>query len=373
MKGLFSEVYLRLLFCCSIITVLFNGCYNKNNYSPHTIVFDKFDRIINLSGQSIQIDIDILKPKRIITVDSFLIVSQSLSDSIFSIFKTPNLEHLFTFGKLGRGPDEFIGTWLTTSFTPVYSSDSRFAVANRGTNVNYYKLSDLMNHNITPYYVSKPPPGIQTFQAMACISDSLIIGMPAGGIGGKTFLFKYDNTINRFEHFKDFPIDFPNLSNDDRSNLFSCFLTVKNDNSKFAVVYGKFGKIEIYNLTSSYPTTINYKNFPDIFENMPGLETNSIRAPNNSHVFSWQVKSTDSYIYVQVFGCEYERISDGRDLKRSEIFEIHVFDWNGNPIALLKPDRFYETYAVDPKDKYLYTIHPDSASIIMRYNLDFER
>jgi hypothetical protein len=368
----FSEVYKLLLYGFCIVTLVIQGCQRKNNLGSEINEFQEFERKINLTGQVIHIDVDILKPQRMITVDSFLIIGEGRPDSIFTIFKTPNLEHLISFGNAGRGPDEFNGTWLTTSFTPVYSSDSRFAVANQSTNVNYYKISDLLNRNITPYYVSKPPPGIQTFQAMACISDSVIVGMPYGGMGGKTFLFKHDNTNNSLEHFKDYPIDFPNLSNDDRSNLFSCFLTVKKDNTKFALVYNNIGKIEIYNLTSNYPITIVYTNFPDIFENLDGLETNSLRVPRNSHVFSWQIKSSDSYIYVQVFGCEYEKISDGRGLRRSEIFDIHVFDWDGNSVALLKPDRFYEAYAIDPEDKYLYTIHPDSANSIMRYKLDFD-
>lgn len=361
-----------LLYWSFVISLVLTGCRGNANIDSDTIQLDGFKRITNLTGQEIHIDIDILKPKRMIVVDSFLIICEGRKDSIFTIFKTPNLEHLTSFGNSGRGPDEFIGTWLTTSFIPAFSNNSQFAVANHNTNVNYYSIPDLLNFNITPRYVSKPPPAIQSFQALACFSDSIIIGAPFGGLGGSTFLFKYDNRTNNLSLFKEYPIDFPNLSNDDRSNLFSCFLTVKRDNTKFALVYSNFGKIEIYTPPSNKPITIEYKNFPDIFENMVGFNINSARLSRNTHVFSWQIKSTNKYIYVQVFGCEYDKISTGAGLRRSEIFEIHVFDWAGNPVALLKPDRFYDAYAIDSEDNYLFTVNPDSANVIMRYTLDLK-
>jgi hypothetical protein len=237
--------------------------------------------------------------------------------------------------------------------------------------VNYYRIRNILHGDYAPYRIEKLPPDVQALQAIAFFSDTLIIGMPFAGVNGSMFLYKYRIANKEFGKFRDYPIDFPNLSNDDRSNLFACKLTVKRDNSKFALIYSDIGKIEIFKLPFNNPFTIIYTNYPDIFENKVGLTTESTRRTSGTHIFSWEATSTDRFIYAKIFANEYDKISDGRDLIRSVIHEIHVFDWDGNPIIKLKPDRFYSTFAVAPDDKYLYTIHPDSSNTIVRYKLDF--
>ena len=90
----------------------------------------------------------------------------------------------------------------------------------------------------------------------------------------------------------------------------------------------------------------------------------------NQLIFCWRVQATNKYIYARIYNDKYKNIVDGDGPLRSFIPETHIFDWSGNPVAAIKLNNFYDNFAVDLNDEYIYTVDSYTPNIIKRYDLN---
>ncbi|HPR31897.1 MAG TPA: BF3164 family lipoprotein [Prolixibacteraceae bacterium] len=297
-------------------------------------------------------------------VDSFLIIKQSQGVSLFSIFSLPDCKHICDFGKKGHGPGEFIYSF---DFCPLYCEKSGFVVSNKLISLNYYQIEDLINEKFMPYKVIYLPPKLNRFREITAIGDSLIFG---ASYGGNMEMFKFNNISNTLECFREFPDNYPEMSNEHKTNLYAYFLASKPDNTQFVRVYESQGKIEVFNLNSNKTIIIKYKNFPSLEENLH-LDNSSrdLRYFTNQKIFCWGIQATNKYIYLRVYNDNYTNIVGDDDLLRTFIPDIHVFDWNGNPIAKIKISEYFDYYCVDLNDDYIFTCDGYYSDIICRYRI----
>ena len=354
--------HLILLIC---ILCLF-ACENTKT-DNRDIIVEQLPSVKNLTSQSLTIPPILLRPVKTCIVDSILIVAQSRPDSIYSIFQLPDCKYLMSFGIKGRGPNEFYNSNPGFTLAAVYSDQASFAVNNMRNNIQYYRINDIMQNILTPYKIEEFPSEMDGFQTIGYFNDTIIIVAPWRL---KTLLLKYHSINKKIDHFKEYPnvYSFEDLM--DLRNQYTGLITVKQDNSKFALAYVNKGVIEIYNINDTIPITVSYKDFPSLEDNL-GLRKDSKGRTfsKDEMIFCWDICSTNRYIYAKIYNDKYVNISDGKGLLTSYIAEIHVFDWSGKLIARLKPDFFYSEFNIDTRDRYLYTIDENVENVIRRYDL----
>jgi hypothetical protein len=354
--------YLILLICILCLFACARTIPDNRN-----IIIEQLPNIKNLTSERLTIPPILLRPVKTCIVDSFLIVAQSRPDSIYSIFQLPDCKYLMSFGIKGRGPNEFLNSSHGFTLAPVYSDQGSFAVDNMRNNIQYYRINDIMQNYMTPYKIEELPSTMDGFQTIGYFYDTIIIAAPWRL---KMLLLKYHSINKKIDLFKGYPnvYSFDDLMS--LRNQYTGCITVKQDNSKFALAYGTKGIIEIYSINDTIPITISYKGFPSLEENL-GLRKDSKFSTfsKDEMIFCWGISSTNRYIYAKIYNDKYFNISDGKGLLRSYIAEIHVFDWSGKLVTRLKPDNFYTEFVVDKNDKYLYTIDENVENIVSRVDL----
>jgi WD40 repeat protein len=342
------------------------GCAIKSNKDDSFLV-DKFPLVETLIGTEIKVPPILLKPSNMCIVDSFLIVSQSRKDSLFTLFKLPDCEHILSFGMSGRGPNEFNLSMEYVTLGAVSGNSSMFAVGNMLTNIQYYRINDIIKRDIIPYKVAGLPSELSRFRAITYLGDSVIFGAP---YGGNIHICKYNTVTMKLESFRDYPEVFPFDDPEIIREPFGYTMAAKPDNTKIVLGYYFKGTIEIYDLQNGKSLTLSYKGFPSLKENT-GLNSTSKFMKHNPEelIFCRNIAATNKYIYVDVLNDHYSKIFNENGPKRSFISEIHVFDWSGNPIAKFRFVNFYRFFDIDKMDKYLYAIDDSIENVIKRYDL----
>ncbi|MCU0413399.1 MAG: TolB-like 6-bladed beta-propeller domain-containing protein [Ignavibacteriaceae bacterium] len=349
------------------ILIFVIGCTKATRLNENGVIIDTFPKEAFLEAIELKTPPILFKPSNMCIVDSFLVVTQSRRDTIFTIFKLPNCEYLLSFGNQGKGPNEFNLSMEFVTLGTVYGEYRSFAVGNLLTKIQYYKINDILNRVFKPYRIERLPPKLNRFRAITYISDSLIFGAP---YRGDMHLFEYNARTKVLKSFRDYPEKFPLRDPEFMREPFACFMATKPDNSKFVVAYYYKGIIEIYDLKNDKQIIISYRGFPSLRENT-GLNRTSkyLEFRPESLRFCERIFATNKYIYACIANEKYSTIYDADGLNRTFIREIHVFDWSGNPIIKYKLDKFYNYYVIDKIDNYLYTIDDSVENIIMRYDL----
>jgi hypothetical protein len=332
------------------------------------IEIGEINKVVYLKASEIYIPPVLLRPSSLCLIDSFMIVSQSRQDTLFSIFGLPECKLLKCFGIKGRGPNEFDLSFQNVTLGSVHSMVSTFAVGNHMNDIQYYKIDDILNNNFIPYKIEKLPPKLNGFQSIGYINDTIIIGAP---YGENMQLFKYSCNRKILSIFKEYPIKFPLMNNDNKRRVFGCYMAIDPDNSRIALSYSNIGCIDICDIRDNRKLTLSFKEFPSLTANL-GIDKNSKEwKPNLEQllIFSWDIEASERYIYVKIYNKHYSEISDSKTFKRDFVPELFIFDWSGKPVLRLRLDNFFTHYVPDRYDKYLYAIDDNFEGRIYRYDL----
>jgi hypothetical protein len=350
---------------CTLALIGLLGC--KHDAQSNLILISNIPATKTIEGTDLKIPPILLKPVSFEVVDSFLIVAQNRSDSIFSIFRLPECEYMLSFGMRGRGPDEFMTSFPNTSLSSINAGDGRFAVDNMMNNVQYYSIKDLIKKNYTPYKIEKLPTDLNGFQGIKYLVDTTMIIAP---YRGNMHLAKYSTLTNTLSLFKEYSKTFSFEDTERLRGVYGCYIDLRPNNKQFVITYSNCGIIEIFRIDDNLPLTISYEGFPSLEDNL-GLKQDSKTyiLDKNQMIFSWAIKATNKYIYALVFNTLYDNISDGKGLRRTYTPEIHVFNWSGKFIANLKLNKYFKYFDISMDDKYLYAIDNDIENLIRRYNL----
>lgn len=358
---------MKKIICIIILGVLLINCGKSDSTDKVDFFLVDFPKVVEMKSEKLQISDVLLKINRLHVIDSFLVIYQKRKDILFSVFDLHSLKHLYSFGSKGNGPNEF-NLAFSSTFKPVYGKGSVFAMGNKMNNVQYYKIKELLNNITTPYKIAKLPPKLNGFRAMAYIGDSIIYGSPYAGENIDLFRFNVDDKV--LNNYVEYPKDYPLIDSETKREVYGCYMTAKPDNTKFARTYSNMGKIEIFDIDNKSSFVISYEGFPSLKDNLQlNKSSKNVEHRGDQRVFSWAITSNDKYIYVKVFNDRYDKIADSEGYNESFVPEVHVFDWDGNPITKLKLENYFNYYDVDNEGKYLYTSSVFEEDIIRRYDL----
>lgn len=347
-------------FLYAIAIFLISSCnYAKRDYS----VVD-FPLPVELQSQNITLMGILSDPKEIIILDSVYIVKDSKSEFILHIFSLDSHEYMGGFIRRGRGPSEEI----------LIQSVSRAA-----HNSLFYKtLSGLTLAQFSPKTNS-----LESIMIYEVPVDALTVAYPLN----ETKVLGWNYTIHENEfllynpsdkQFSDFGNGFPypgkNLTLEEKHRLFSNKqMTIKPDKQKFATAYMSFPMIRVFNsIDGKLITEFNSPqthNFPYAMINRNATQDEIKELVENY----FTITSTDQYIYALYSGKTKNKLYP--DLFTPNFSppdfgnEIHVWDWEGNPVKKISLDQMIFSFDVCLKDSTILAISVNDPDKIMVFGI----
>jgi len=153
-----------------------------------------------------------------------------------------------------------------------------------------------------------------------------------------------------------------------KNMLFAKAITVKPSQSLFAAVYDKFPVLRIYSKDGSLEKEIWYKNKQDsphgLIQDNPSEQDLSIIMQNYR-----KIKSTNNYIYALYIGKTSEEIDKDSEGLNDFSNEIHIWDWNGDPIKKIILDKEIFSFCVTEDDKFLICSSLNDADRLYKYSI----
>lgn len=344
--------YIFLLSCLLI------NCTNKNIL----IEFEKFPKEMVLNSKEIIAPDIFFMTSDMVVSDSFLIALDIKSDKFFHVFKLPEFNYLGGFIGRGNGPgEEFM---IMPFFMILKDNNFMYQTIN---SVKIVKFNYLEN-KIEIIKKINLPDELLDLMASFMLNDC-IYGYVYYRESNNEFL-EY-NTKNN--NVSDFGPEFPEVEREipleKRLILFNKITTVKPDKSLFASVYDKFPIMRIYSKEGSLIKETRYKNrqiFPKAL-----IETNPLESDKKKIMQNYRnIKSTNKYIYALYLGKTSEEIDKGGESADEFSNEIHVWDWEGNPIAKIVLDQKIFSCSISPDDSFIIATSMNYQNKLFKYSLD---
>ena len=309
---------------CYVLLALFIWCsYSCSGNSASIHVVDEFPKVGELKPEIYSTPVSVLLPRYMGITGKYLYIYKEKEEYLFSVFRASDLTYLFDTGKRGSGPHDF-NLLDTRSFS---QTEGGFKVIEAGSNL----LKDVViqdkefkvNASSAVY-----PQGV-TSNGFYPLADSVYLSF--GQLTGENEYSLLDKKTGEVINVGDYP-DWCELEKGVPpfvAYLKTC--AVHPEGKKFAAFYSRFKRIRFYDSQVELLKEIDVRVPP--YETSYGKEM-SMRP--SFYIGTPYV--TDKLIYVLCSKNAVEK--DGET-------ELHVWGWDGAPIACYSLGRRISLMAVD--------------------------
>jgi hypothetical protein len=289
----------------------------------------------------------------------YLVLIENKAEKIFSLFKIPECTYTGGFGVIGRGPNEF-NQINPYSVSGTHNSVKIFDYEKGLIEVDFKNFPEEPTIN----QILEFPDILKYLNSAFEINDSIICGIPypqvemKNGkpeyqISNKPYI-RYNANSKEVDYFGNYPKLYPKKYSDKFWLIYMNLSAVKPDRLNFVSVGYNIKSLSIYNNMGKLTKEVIMKAPDNLFLNQ------SINP--EILIFYDAVKVTDKYIYAI---CENSK----HDNLLNNIPYLEIWDWSGNPIALIKFDRSVAAFEVTKDDKKIYFIDRQSRDKIFRVDL----
>lgn len=324
------EISLKLL-AFAAVSALF-GCSPKAQHKPYAeltssdstdIAFAVSDSI---HADSIAIN-EILQPMEWNIAEGRVIVNSPKSGEIFHVYSAPDFRYMYSFGKKGQGPGEFFSPNIYPSpdgkgfyITDIVGKCFRYGIDER----HAWPVSETATRG----------QGVDMF-VYAMIDDSTAANRP--GTGDRLEIVRISDGLSVTDTIASLQVKGPQVTETYGDRTFTTrpsrnFPSVVSRGGRVAFVYPQVRRIDYFDIT------------PDgKFSHVRSIGDLSCRREiENSDIFSRkrrdiEVRATGKNIYV---------LDDDN--------VIRVYDWDGNGVAELFPDKRLTSFIADPANSKIY-------------------
>jgi hypothetical protein len=382
--ALLAIATLTLLFCSSCgnrtsnsvtnDTLVIEDSYRLEPLKNETLMLknkDPFGEIIELKGEQIIMDDIIFKPleSQMIIKNNFLLmqnrprgvlaINQTGEQRIvpnnddpftlgfFTIFRLPEMELVQTFGIIGNGPDEFMFPHLCKNAEP-----DVLATILESSNGKLYDVLFDGSLRLSNMRIPKSDGYAGYYPALKTASELYFVG--TSSTGKSVFVLNDSSQVSEIQ----------NLGLDRRrrgwANYIGDFAMNKNQTC-MVYAYKYFKIVTFFDLEYGAVRTLNFakEEFDEsTLEFFDGMDKNV------THY--WGISTTEKHVYIAYSGRTPHQVWEQNKRGNLYIF-IEKYDWNGNPIAKYKLDR-WGYFAVTENTLYLISTNDDDP--FFRYQLN---
>lgn len=349
---------MKKFFYTIVVIIALSSC---NDNEPATL-FELFNTEKQLSGELLALNKTLGNPYQVLVVDSFLMLYDSDNEHIGSFFNAYTGEFLQRFGKIGRGPEEFL--------MPVEIS---FDKKNETLNI-FERSAGRLTHlkNLFNKECGNVPQDRVSFTNnqgytgfVRRIGDSAYVA--SGEFENRFAVFDSNGEI--FKTTQDYPIyEGVNISDNLLYIAYQNMLEVNSTNNHFAAASIYCDNIEFFKFEENDLTLIKRYGFimPE-FVDMSNNDSKMLQPSESNKMGFLDISSDENYIY-----CLYSGRSINDYGTRSQAFkgeDIFVFDWKGNPITRYKLNEEIVKFTVDSRSKIIYAIAHTPEPVILKFQL----
>ena len=299
----------------------------------------EFSKTIRLESQKIEIN-EIIKPGLILVLDDYLVIQNEYTPNhdCFFVYSLDAYKFLYSFGRLGSSPNEFIAHRLiqnsTDNILSIFDQASRY--------IHNFRLTDTAPILMDKHRIEDGCK--QPFQEFSYLNDSIIL------------VLRHDHTLCSYNiregRFLDELVIKTDIKTKSGEGYNPSMESFHFSNYKDKIVVGhqfinslSVGKIE---------------NGRFLFDNKELTSTEINKSMLQNNVYYLYVSTTSEHIFAQYYGLPFMQMQPFPINMGKRIFKFYleVYDWDLKPLVLLEFDSDMLRCAIDEKTKTIYTWNP---------------
>ena len=385
MNQIFFKHFTKAMFSFVIIVLflLFNACNSKSTKNETTLqesdtltessavakpekfpeltpgevelANDCFGDIIELTGQQkITNEIFEVREAQMLVKDSFLIMTNISGENLFLIFSLPDFKLVKSFGKMGRGPDEFQFPRLIPADT-----DDCICYIYESANNNISTLNNDLS-------LTKLPFKLADAQTKRMMNDKQVVSLSpnefvyAESVKSGKAIFDFKVSPDSVQHKNIFNLSFSDAYKSWVSYIGDFGVNAEKQRAVYAYKY--FKRLVFIDFEKNTSRTLVFN--PDEAKNK---KAPSGLGPENI-TYYWGMSAQKDFVYVMYSGrAPVEVLKEAR--KNIHYIFVEKFDWNGNPVAKYKLDR-WGYFCADEQRNKLYVASTYDAEPFFEFDLN---
>lgn len=341
----------KFLYHVIAILVFSLSCSNQDAINDQTEVIITKDSFEPLRISSIQptndLEASVLFPSGIYVQDSMLVVvEQSSRDEIIKLYNVDELSLLTSFGAKGEGPDEFSDS--PTVLQPQLIKKNTLELYDWSKKrILGVRLDTLINkEEFFTSYEFLLPPEVMDAQEAGKIGENLYVA--SGFLSNGYVAFINENTLEiNYIPFDDVE-ELEDVTIQEKKWFFNVWPAINTSHQKIVLGMERFNRVLIYNFDGTLHKNIRFNEYKPDFkakrEDIPYYYT--------------RVFTTEKYIYAAWLGKSVTEIEEQLNRGEAPESEIHVFDWDGNPVKRLNlEENFVSTFSIDARNNRILIIN----------------
>lgn len=297
-----------------------------------------FGEIVELNGISIPVDeIFKIQEAKMLIQDSLLIIRSRYLDDQIMVYTLPGFEFLHSFGRAGRGPEEFQFPQLIQS-----RSKDAFCYIYELTHNQLYTVD--REFKITEVDFELPQSSDFRFsnKKMENINDSTFVFVESTSKGKDIFSLNTDGNSLHAEQIY-------HLSFKENIRSWAAYtgdFGINPSKNRMVYAYKYFRRLEFIDTESLESKTVIFDEPARI-----DLDLSDVLGPHNI-TYYWGLSAQNDHVYILYSGrTPLEVYNENRN--SSGYIYVEQYDWNGNPVRKFKLDR-WGYFCVDENENTLY-------------------
>ena len=331
----------------------------------------KFPVTIDLRSNldSVHISNPLYKIRKMISTKDHLVFMNS-EEPLFSVYDALTAKYVGNFGFAGKGPLDLEFDGINASSFKSYRDN--FLITDmsriRVLSIDQKKGSQLLTDNdVKVLKNAKKAADAGFFNNAFLANDNMIFTTDM--FTKKHFVYIDLETGEQGDTI-DFPDFHPEIPYTAYHHLYTSRTSPSLDKGRFVLAYGRFPVLRVYDLKKGSYTQINVKpenkQKTDIQADAQGKSIQGI----GLFTYYENIVVSEKFIYAKYQEGSFERKVNGEYESLNHTgAEIHVFDWNGNPVKkLLLPD-WVNPYTITQNDEFIYFFHPENENYLYRKSM----
>lgn len=338
------------LFGLFIILGFLSSCSNTFDHT-RTIHALPLEDTLQSKIISLKPKVELLKPIQLENIDNkYLVVIDQTQEDVFQVFKLPELKYLYSWGRMGRGPDEF----SLASFQTINIRNNQLGIYFPGLRLmKFYSITDttldLAKKFSLSYQKQRMP-----LNNLQRLNDSVYVALY--GLALNTNIEFVALTPNESKPLFTFGV-YPKskLEGPKRVQAYRKATVAKPDGSKFAAFYFHHNKFKIFHYNGSLIKKINIVDSYIPVKNKP-----------RGFIYRAVLYANNNYIYVLApYATKQDLLNNPKEFKPT----VEIWNWEGEPISRFKLDKLIHQFTVSEKYNKLYGISVYETQEIYEYDL----
>ncbi len=337
--------YITFLFC--IISTL--SCQEHSLFENNPVQISNFPKEISLKPEKIKTEI--IGINNLYIIDSmFMGFNARGSEGFFSCYSLPDFHLLGNCITSGRGADEFLTLTYNKQFIKDTSAIKMWISSHLSREVSEFNLTSSIKEQKTIF---------DKRFLLDSITDSYWFNI------NDSLFAAYSSTDNLYYTVYNLKTQKPLMrTNIYKKNIkfdpFTLDITgvMSPDRTKIALAMFNLNHIIIHSVDGN-----NIKPLT-IYHSSNTIHEISLLEPIDRKTFYSDIRATNEYI----FALYINRTGKMEDIETNKGIEIHMFDWNGNPIQKISIPNYIRFFDIDPQNEYIYGLNPYNEELF-RYNI----